>query len=404
MINQAQQVLLDAIKASLFGTPFSYPEDTDWDAVINEAKSQAVTGLISPVLPVHDESSDQVTAFYMRLLYEQDKLLKLLEKHHIPCVILKGCAAAVYYPKPYLRAMGDVDLLVPHAQFDDAVRVMEENGYLYWHGKDQNGKLTKGERHISYVRNGIEFELHHHFSSAGFDIDDILEKAFSRRIFKKINGYSIPVFPEIENGLVLLGHINQHLTKDHLGIRQIIDWEMYFYSVMNSENWKQEFTPIAKEIGLFDLAVNVTKMCRKHLGLPDSIELRKHQNPADDETTDRLLENLLNYGNFGSKQPFASEKSGESIRSVMGIIKNKGLYSYFRDNGLQSWKLCEKYPILRPFAFLYGFFRFCIRGIASIIKTGDLKEQLQYVRDTKKMDSDLGIRTKEAGKGKGAKK
>ena len=288
---------------------------------------------------------------------------------------------------------------------DDAIMPdMEENGYLYWHGKDQNGKLTEGERHISYVRNGIEFELHHHFSSAGFDIDDILEKAFSRRIYKTINGYSIPVFPEIENGLVLLGHINQHLTKDHLGIRQIIDWEMYFYSVMNSENWKQEFTPIAKEIGLFDLAVNVTKMCRKHLGLPDSIELRKHQNPAEDETTDRLLENLLNYGNFGSKQPFASEKSGESIRSVMGIIKNKGLYSYFRDNGLQSWKFCEKYPILRPFAFLYGFFRFCIRGIAGIIKTGDLKEQLQYVRETKKMDSDLGIRTKEAGKGKGAKK
>ena len=98
-------------------------------------------------------------------------------------------------------------------------------------------------------------------------------------------------------------------------------------------------------------------MQKKHLGLPDSIELRKHQNPAEDETTDRLLENLLNYGNFGSKQPFASEKSGESIR-----------------------------------------------GISGIIKTGDLKEQLQYVRETKKMDSDLGIRTKEAGKGKGAKK
>ena len=76
MINRSQQVLLDAIQASLFGRPFSYPDDTDWNAVINEAKAQAVTGLISPVIPVHDESSDKVKAYSIRLLYEQDKLLK----------------------------------------------------------------------------------------------------------------------------------------------------------------------------------------------------------------------------------------------------------------------------------------------------------------------------------------
>ena len=71
--------MTDAIKTSLFEIPFSYPDDTDWEAVIKEAKDQAIMGLISTVLPVHDEGGDQGKAYYMRLLYEQDKLLKLFD-------------------------------------------------------------------------------------------------------------------------------------------------------------------------------------------------------------------------------------------------------------------------------------------------------------------------------------
>lgn len=86
MIERSQQVLLEALKASLFDVSFSYPDDTDWEAVTKEAKAQAVMGLISPVIPVHDESIVQGKAYYMRLLHEQDKLLKLLEANNISCV------------------------------------------------------------------------------------------------------------------------------------------------------------------------------------------------------------------------------------------------------------------------------------------------------------------------------
>ena len=156
MAVQSQQVLLEALRASLFGTPFSYPEDTDWSDVIKEAKSQTVSALISSVIPVHDKSSDQSKAYYMRMLYEQDQLLKLFDEHNISCVILKGCAAAVYYPKPYLRTMGDVDILVPRAQFEEAMKLLESSGYQYLHGKDDNGVPWNEVRHIEYEKNGIE--------------------------------------------------------------------------------------------------------------------------------------------------------------------------------------------------------------------------------------------------------
>lgn len=390
MIEQSQQVLLNAIKVSLFDLPLSYPDDTDWDAVIREAKAQAVMGLISPVIPMHDESSDQGKANYMRLLHEQDRLLKLLDEYNIPCVILKGCAAAIYYPKPYLRSMGDVDFLVPRNHFHDAMKLMESNGFVYSHGKSDDGELGFNSRHIGYYKNGIEFELHHHFSSEGFDMDDILEKAIAKREYRELNGYSFPILPEIENGLVLLGHIHQHLKEDELGLRQIIDWEMYYNSVLYNERGRLEFAPIAKKAGLFELSVNVTKMCEKYLGLSTLI---KQCDYGKEDVVDTLLESILNSGNFGRKQPPLSEHSGKRIRTVTQEIKNKGLFSYFQDNGLETWKLCKKYPVLKPLAFIYGFLRFCVRGIIGIVKSGRFKEQLRYVRNKNKFDKDLGIRT-----------
>ena len=224
MINKAQKNLLGSLKLSLFDITPSNTDDVDWNEVAEEAKAQTVMGLISPVVPIHDESADQGRARYMQLLYEQDKLVKLLDNNNVPCVILKGCAAAVYYPKPYLRAMGDVDFLVPRNKFNDAVYLMEANGYIYDHGKDDSGNLREDERHIAYSKNGIMFELHHHFSSSGFDIDDILEDAIGKREYRLLNGYKVPMLPDLENGLVLLGHIHQHIKFDNIGLRQIIDW------------------------------------------------------------------------------------------------------------------------------------------------------------------------------------
>lgn len=54
----------------------------------------------------------------------------------------------MYYPKPYLRSMGDVDFLVSRNQFDEAMKVMESNGYVCIEGKGEDGKLKEGARHL----------------------------------------------------------------------------------------------------------------------------------------------------------------------------------------------------------------------------------------------------------------
>ena len=83
-LTTTQIALLDAIKASLFGIEPNYPADTDWSEVVKEAKAQTVLGIISPVIPVKDVSVEMGKATYMRLLFEQDKLIKLLYENDIP--------------------------------------------------------------------------------------------------------------------------------------------------------------------------------------------------------------------------------------------------------------------------------------------------------------------------------
>ena len=125
-MDQTASVLLDLIKSSLWGTPLPdydslYDEPVDWDAVFEEAKIQTVAGIAAPAVPDSAPAelrskwktySYQILANYHKVLAAQDQLLALLAEHNIPVAILKGAAAAIYYPNPSQRNMGDIDFLV----------------------------------------------------------------------------------------------------------------------------------------------------------------------------------------------------------------------------------------------------------------------------------------------------
>lgn len=387
-MNPTQTAFLEALKASLFGTAPNYPPDTDWQEVIKEAKLQTVQGLISPVIPENDNSVQQGMARYIRILFEQDKLVKLLDANGIPCVILKGCAAAIYYPKPQLRTMGDVDFLVPRDRFEDAAKVLEANGFIYEHGKDDNGNRPENERHYGYHKNGVSFELHHHFSSAGFDIDDILEVAISKREYLELDGYKVPMLPDIDNGLVLLGHINQHLKESNLGLRQILDWQMYVHSVLDDATWSKHFQPIVKSIGLEKLAIITTKMCKEFLGLPNDIKWCEN---TDKTKAKQLLNIILSNGNFGHK--LNTTRSEGRIQVAVYEIKHKGVHTFLKKLGLRKSKACRCNKVLSHFAWLYGLILFIGMGIAAVFKTKNVRKRVSDVNERLELLEELGLRS-----------
>ena len=247
-MNQAEQILLQAIQKSLWNTDIPFPEDTDWNAVLKEAEDQAVLGIVIGVAPVETQKewrgrASVGTAHFVRILHYQEQLYKLFKGNDIPMVILKGTAAAIYYPNPSQRSMGDIDYLVPPEHFSRAKELLIQNGYTV---EDD----PRYPRHIHVYKDDISFELHRYFSYEGLDLERYVNNGIQQIELRSIYGKEFPMLPTLANGLVLLGHVVQHL-KSGLGLRQVVDWMLYVDRELSDVFWNQAFEAMGRASGCF---------------------------------------------------------------------------------------------------------------------------------------------------------
>ena len=353
-MDKNETALLELIKSSLFDLPPHFPEDTDWQNVLDEAKAQTVSALAARAVPkelsaVWEMSAAQSQAHFMRALYEQTKITELMYSKHIPFVIIKGTAAAVYYPNPSDRAMGDIDILVTEDNFDTAFSLLRENGYKF--------QLDYGDgRDYTFTKGGVLFELHRRYSDEKYDIEDILKSGIKNAKTVTVCGNAFPALPEAENALVLLDHIRHHLLGG-LGLRQIIDFMMFVNSVNDEKAFETEFLPVFEKAGLDTLARIITKMCKMYLGLPKNAAWCKE---TDDETCKELLETVLSSGNFGKKTPYEYRP----VQSLTMDFKKDGIFKTLQRAGIENCAVFKNNKFLRPFAWLYQAFRYIKRGIA----------------------------------------
>jgi hypothetical protein len=312
-------------------------------------------------------------------MYGQDQLIKLLESHNIPCVIIKGAAAAMAYPYPALRSMGDVDVLVKRCDLDRAAKTLEDNGYALTADRELES------HHYGYSKNNIRFELHWRIPCVSENDEEhitFFEEGIDARKWHEMDRYRFPTLPPLLNGLVLLFHINQHL-RSGLGLRQIIDWMMYINSISTTQ-WN-ELRAMLKAVGMERLALVITTMCQRYLGLPGTF-------PGTEEEDEALCDELMNYilekGNFG-------QKSGETgkIASVYLDMSNPiRVFKRLHDGGMSRWSAARKYPALRPFAWIYQIGFISRELIRNGIKPGEMVKQRNKGLEQRKLIEDLGLK------------
>ena len=356
-----QSTVCQLISAALFHTNEPYAADVDWQAVYEEMRAQTIQGLVMDILPELPCPDDlkklwrsecfQMVKNGIRLRYEQAEFLSILEKQEVPYVVLKGTAAAMYYPNPMLRGMGDVDVYVPYRYHAELTKILTGNGYV------PISDTEDYKRHIEFKKNAVEFELHRIYAYVNGRkekeyIDGLLEKCCSGevKVDRAEQGATAFYFPPKDiNGIVLLEHIGHHLYSG-LGFRQIIDWMMYVSTSLGDVEW-EHFQPMAERAGLETLAKTVTKMCVKYLGLEPRFEWCLD---ADDALAGELLSLIFENGNFGQKMPHENivAKTENHFR------KSGNIFATLQATGEFNWKLYKKHRWLKPFAGLYQIGRY----------------------------------------------
>ncbi|MBR4711024.1 MAG: nucleotidyltransferase family protein [Clostridia bacterium] len=368
------------IRSALWGEkpPSAGPE------VYAELREQALSLLAAAILPEMDVPDDLRRAWqtenYAQVMYGV-RLRRVQERLplSVPYAILKGSAAAQYYPRPDLRTMGDIDLITRREDFDTACGDLLKDGYAENTVPEADGVI----RHRRFLKDGIEVEMHAYYAvlndpDAAGCLDDLI-----------IGGISPShLLPDMINGLVLLEHISRHL-EDGLGLRQIIDWMMFVHRCLPDARWP-EFSAMADRVGLSRLAVITTRMCGIYLGLP----ARAWCADADEQICGRLMDYLMACGNFGQKL------SREELRSetlMLAMWTPKSMFSLLQRHGLYNWKAAQRHRALRPFAWIYQIGRYLVKGLGRPHALSRIRAEHRAAREHNDLLDALGAKQRHRG-------
>lgn len=393
MKSKYKEVLL-LLRIALFGDHSPLPASLSWPQIFCELTTHTVAWLpgdILPELPGLDEQElKRWKAGVLRnmqhvyhMLAEQEALISLLEESGIHSVVLKGTAAAMNYPQPDYRTMGDVDLLVEKGKAEDALALMLQNGYQLTY------PVEHSKRHYNLNKNGIEYEIHKSFRP---ELDELLFEGIKDAQKAELYGFEFPVLPELQNGLVFLIHTRRHLRVG-IGLRHVLDWVMYADAVLNDNFWKTSFQPAVKALGLEEFARVMTRMGQLYLGLPE--ENRSFCCAADEAVCRDLMEYVLANGNFGAKNGKMGAAAGTltefgSVKELFVMLQKRGCITYE--------KKIRQYPFLRPFAWLMRIGDLLVRGLRRKIGFRTMRQSFQESRRRVQLLKKLGIRPEEAHK------
>lgn len=288
------------------------------------------------------------------------RLHSLLQHENIPYVILKGMAAAYYYPDAMLRAMGDVDFLVKPEDIERVDKLFLSLGY--------KSSKKENDHHITYEGSDARYELHFcppgiPEGTAGERIEEMLSDIIEKRVVCTTELGNIYVPSKVHHGLILLLHTVHHLTGDGLGLRHLCDWAV-FQNSFNKEDFCSLFEGRLKSVGLWQFTLVLSDVCARYLGC--SVVLPSSE--VISSLSDKFIEDIFSSGNFGQKN---EDRSHESLLISSPAEKNDEKHSTMILQAVRSvneivfrnWPLVRRFNVLLPIGWLFFGARYIFRSL-----------------------------------------
>lgn len=319
--------LFQMIASALWKKPtesFEMPSGA-YKSLMDLANRQTVTGLLCQSLISNNvklQKMDAINTFANlrdirgvneKLNAELIALCSLLRERHIKFIVVKGATIGALYPEASSRIPGDVDFYCGADNFEQAKSAISEAWNVEYEADED------GEQHISFVHNGIVFEMHYlllKFTSPR------LQAVFDRMILdakpctRNVEGVEVPILsPEAELVYTYL-HLYHHFIELGVGLRQICDFAVLL-------NQRYDNHKVRRLLDEFDIRRGFTAfeaICVEKLGLDEAV-LPVAIDKKDRNKIEPVLQLVFAGGNFGKYSQKYTVRSG--IRYYMDSFTKK---------------------------------------------------------------------------------
>lgn len=304
-------------------------ESPDWGYILRLSEEQAVVGIIGDGLSLIRKEYPEIDRgfdleIYCSFIIRSTEIVKsnvkynelmcklsdMLWSQDIRTLVVKGQNCGLNYPKPSLRACGDIDFLLRQEDFEKAKALLAAKGIV---GKDTYNY------HWESTVDDIPVELHSFmhttvYNKANRMINQWQEEMFNNGDFVKKNAEGSDAFFVAPNNrmdiLFTFCHIIKHVVQG-LGIRQFCDLCMALHSYEGKYDKEQIRTDI-KTLGVEREWSVFTAFCVEFLGLPST------ENVIFDDKLHKYATNLWdsinNNGSFGRALETRIEKESNRFR------------------------------------------------------------------------------------------
>ena len=350
-----QQLLIEAVKASITGTAIYLNTVPDWQLFLKLAKAHGLLPLVCNGLQKNPDIWQQLPAdlqaslenAYLQAIfrdtqieYLKAQLQQALVNAGIRHIFLKGAVLKYDYPEPALRTMSDLDLLVYTEDFNKIAAVAAELA----------GKPIDGDgNHRNYVFPGnvaVEFHpnLLHHATAVGTGINPGWQYA-------KQDSTSCAMELS-EEGIYLntVCHLAEHFVAGGVGVRFVLDIWVSRHLRKTQPNRAFVEAELTR-FGLLDFTEKIEQLAEVWFGeLPATPLL------------DELAEYILTSGSHGTaNRAILNALSLSPGGSRVSTLWKKAFYPKSELEDRFPW--CKGKPLLLPAAW-------CCRAYFAITRHG----------------------------------
>lgn len=323
-----------------------WSQPVDWDAVQELAIGQAVLGLCFDGLvklptTVRPPRMKQLEWWTITedIVKDNKHLNKVLAKvcerfadDGLHPVLLKGQGVGQYYGSPSHRNAGDIDLYFDAAEYEQAVKSIEE-----WEDSEFEHETIY---HRSYRVKGEEVEIHSHYQRFYHPSQTRRWQRFCNEVslvgnesHSTASGGKVAMPQPQHNVIYVFMHAMHHLMQAGVGLRQMCDW-LNLWLVKEEEIDKSQFLQNVELMRVRRAMTAVVYIAETYMGFRRGIiplDATTRQAAIDGEF---LLRDILQQGNFG--------KNSEILE---GMERNNHLH-----NLKNYWMQIERLVKMRRFA------------------------------------------------------